>query len=138
MSIPSTLLSKNTVRAVRHGLFDQCRPFSPEELDILSADTHAWRIARQLKRGIEPLGDNYTVLNAEIKDCIRLTDQRICCAECEADLLGRISYAEASRQKRIWRRVRAELNRQQHQIATMIRRQQKWPRHAQSRMLFRS
>ena len=132
MSIPNTLLSDNTVRSVRHGVFDFHRPLSSEELDVLLADTHAWRIARQLKRNVGSYGGEYNVLSADIQDCIRLTDQRICCAECEADLLGRISYAEASRQKRIWRRVRADLKRQLNQVTIMAVRQQSQLRHAQT------
>jgi hypothetical protein len=124
LRIPSTLLSDETVQSVRHSLFDLCRPFNPKELDALMADRHGWQIAKQLKRGVEPTDGNYSVLEAEIRSCIRLTDQRICCAACEADLLGRISYAGSSRQKRIWRRVRTALNRQLNQITIMSVRQQ--------------
>lgn len=132
MSIPSTLLSDKTVQSVKHSVFDLRRPLDQNELEALIADTHAWRIARQLKQDVGSYSGEYTALSADIQDCIRLTDQRICCAECEADLLGRISYAEASRQKRIWRRVRADLKRQLNQATIMAVRQQGQLRHAQT------
>lgn len=129
MSIPGPLLSDKTVQSVRHGVFDFRKPFSPEELDVISADEHARRVAKQLKRNIDMCGDNAT-LNADIRSCTDLVDQRICCTGREADILGQISHAEASRQKRIWRRARTELHRQRKQVAVMAARQQSRLRHA--------